>query len=465
MVFSAGHVSGARKGEIVGRVEARVSSQRLDRADLPRLQAYYNRALGHIEQLREPRHPWPEQAFPRTAEEEAVLRATRNGDEATAELRHEYERLYRSLQREIARASHQSEALGAGVHTMGGGVTVEVDGAEVTTARPDGNWRWTDLAGASVWLNGEETQRVEGSTVFRQGEGGWERFALDERGHAVRDAIPRSFRLEVAAPGGVRETVEVHCQALPGGDFELDFKGGGGLRGVVEVSLDSGVPSPKKALEEALRTRLGAVLKANSEPGRAGVTAIDQPEPELDWPVVAPIRLRAGPTLARSEAGRAEEVPHQPASRQAPVSRTASAAPSGGSGRAAADHGKATLKPKPPEIRLRLESGVRLATTPGRLRKARRQAKKSLARPCPHRHAEQLAFRLAALSEEQLENLERLGWQLVLMPPREAGRKKVEVGARPWRVAENLLFEPGEEAEDELLLELLRFLRGPASAL
>lgn len=463
MAFSArsvGDVAQLRRAEIVRQVEARLEGKPLSPDQIRRQQDYYNRTLGHIEGLRERQHLWPERLFPRPPEEEAVYGATRpqpQDDAATAELRQEYERLYRSLQREMARAANQSEALGQGCHVMNGGVEVEVAGAEVTTVRPDGSWRCADLSAQTVKLGDDELLRKDGSTLFRHGPAGWERFSVDQDGQARHEAIPRTFRLEVAAPGGVRETLELHCQALPGGDFEVDFKGRG-LRGLLEVRLASGLPSPKKALEEALRAHLGAVLtapEARERPrGQQPVSkAAEEFEVGLKWTVVPAIRLEdpARPTTSPLPMERAEK--RVQADRVSISQRTAPPVA------AAAPEVKAQLKGQPPAVRVRLENGTRLPTTPKRLRKARKLAAKVLGQKTPQRHTEQVALRLAAFGEQQLEALERHGLQLVVVPPREERRRKIDTNARPLRVPEDLLFETlGEDGSDELLLALLRVL-------
>lgn len=458
----------------------KLQEARLDRAEflspgaIQQHQNYYNRTLAHIDELRSARHPSPDSLFTLCEDDRVVERATtpqaQDGAEQ-AEIRAQYQRFYRSLQRELARGTHQRESLGSGQHRMAGGVRVEVCGVEVTTLRPDGNWRCADLRAQTVWMGGPQCAthrlRKEGCRVYRDSPTGWERYAPDPGGQAICARIPANFHLEVVGPGGVREKVEVHCRAKgegPGEVFEVEFKGRS-VEGLLEVVVAADLASPMRALEGTLHSHLTAMVKGSqsavvgSMAGLPVESGTDEDLPKL------PRLVAGGPARVLAPLPESQERERQTARGPAPaVGRGSLRQHSQPVGKAEGAAASLTGKPPAP-LRLRLESGVKVTSTPARMRKARKLAARltryeaegaARAEKTPARVVRQVALRLAAFCEETMDAFEKSGLTLVVLktPPKEWKPPS----RRPLRVPEEALFQPfvSEDLEArDLLLQAL----------
>ena len=116
----------------------------------------------------------------------------------------------------------------------------------------------------------------------------------------------------------------------------------------------------------------------------------------------------------------------------------------------AANEVKPDLKPKPPSppIRIQLASGAKLSSTRARLRKARKLAAKVTKydpHPATYSVKEQVARRLAILSEEELEAFQA---EININPSDQPGRSG-------W-LDEKWLYEKSDQ--DPLLLLILQLL-------
>ena len=443
---------GAHRSSPLQRADARMRMEeclaRLSPAQVQEHQDYYNRTVACIDGLRQARFGDLDRLLPPSPEVQAVDRATRPraGDTPEqAELRAEYQRAYRSLRRELARASNQREALGPGEHRMGGAVRVQVSGPEVTTIRPDGQWRCTHLDRQSVRMGGPgtgaERLRKEGTRVYRDDRHGWQRLGLDAQGQLEHSRIPRSFRLRI----GTGESVQVHCRPRgvgPGERFEVEFRGRHrkSLRGQLEVCLGSDLASPQKALKAALRRRIKGLVSEPDSPVRSSQTRSRTPQsdsPRAPWPRLEPVMVTpaaAHPSWVAAPRKASPKTSQALPSHSAPKPvRSKPARPK-------------ALKGKPPR---RLSTGVKVVAPAGRLRKARKsaarraryQAYKGRPRPAPPRVKEQTARRLASLPPEQRRTLDGSKLKIVVhqQPP---GQRPFEYSEGCLRVPEELLYQP-----------------------
>ncbi|MBX3169387.1 MAG: hypothetical protein KF760_18450 [Candidatus Eremiobacteraeota bacterium] len=344
---------------------------------------YYNEVLALVEHLRAERYRLPP---------DPVMQATEprpDDDEATAIHKSEYARLHKSLAREMTRGCRQADQLGDGSHVLSEHVQVEIAGPRVVNYRSDGSSRYADLDRQTLVEISEdgvpEAISRQGTTLYS----GSQAFPLPTQKSPARaaTAIPPSFSLVVGNP-----SVEVLCRTLPTGLIEMDFQGHH-----LQVAFSEITPN-RRTLEkiaynylEAVKERVPTqrlakeftVTKVPQAPPKISGNLKPQPLPPLPQ-VAGPAAKKKAEPVAKKAVGKAQPAPKQPA------------------------EVKPDLKPKPPSppLRIQLASGAKLSSTKARLRKARKLAAKVTKydpHPATFSVKEQVARRLAILSEEELE--------------------------------------------------------------
>lgn len=343
---------------------------------------YYNEVLALLEHLRTERYRLPP---------DPVNQATQPGpddDAASAIHKSEYARLHKSLAREMTRGCRQVDQLGNGSHVLSEHVHVEISDPKVVNYRSDGSSRYADLDRQTLVEISEdgvpEAISRRGNTLFS----GPQAFPLPPQKSPPPEqaAVPPHFSLRVGD-----RNVEVTCRTLPSGLIELDFEGHH-----LQVAFSEITPN-RLTLERIAHNYLEAV-REKVPPERLAkeltVKAIPKAPPRINGNLKPqPLPPLKKPTLKAPKKAQPTSI-KQPAKTEVAPKATGEV--------------KADLKPKPPSppIRIQLASGSKLSSTRARLRKARKLAAK-VTKYDPHSATysikEQVARRLAILSEEELE--------------------------------------------------------------
>lgn len=381
---------------------------------LQRHHQYYNDVLAQIELLRAERYRLPP---------DPVVQATEikpDEDEASQIHKAEYARLHKSLARELTRGCRQLDQLGPGRHVLSDHVHVEIAGDRITTHRSDGSTRYSDLHSQRlVEVSPEgvpEAISRKHNTMF---SGPTAHPLPPQKSVQSHHPPPEHFTLMV---GG--KSVAICCRSLASGVVELEFAGHR-----LQVSF-SGLKPSQSALEKIAYNYLEA-LQEKVPPARLADHYKVEAKPHAPPQITGNRKPQPVPPPSVAKSAPSKVAP--PPTSKAPV-----------------DSPKADLKPKPPSppVRLQLNTGARLSSTRARLRKARKLAAKVTKydpHPATHTVKEQVARRLAILSEEELEAFhQQININPSGMPSREG-----------W-LDEDWLYQKSDE--DPLLLHILQLL-------
>lgn len=389
---------------------------------LKRHHQYYNEVIAHIEFLRAERFRLPPDPISQATQVE------QSDDEASAIHKTEYARLHKSLARELTRGSRQVDQLGDGSHILSQSVHIHIQGQQIATFRDDGSSRYADLGRQSlVEISDDGVPEVisrRGSTMY-SGPGA---FPLPPHKPQRQTApVPDHFSLVVGD-----KSVQVSCRTLPSGLIEMDL---GGHR--LQVSFAEMTPD-RHNLEKLAYNYLEAIQqKVPPEKLAKNYTIRPVPKspPKISGelqpkPVPPPAQPKTTPKTAKSTPPPPKKETPKPEATPKKV--------------------EADLKPKPPSppVRIQLSSGAKLSSTKARLRKARKLAAKVTKydpHPATHSVKDQVARRLAILSDEELDAFE----QSIHINP--SG-----LPAREGWFNEEWLYEKADE--DPLLLHILQLL-------
>lgn len=390
---------------------------------LKRHHQYYNEVIAQIEFLRAERFRLPPDPISQATQVEQT------DDEASAIHKTEYARLHKSLARELTRGSRQVDQLGDGSHILSESVHIHIQGQQIATFRDDGSSRYADLSRQSlVEISDDGVPEVisrRGSTMYS----GPVAFHLPPQKPQSQAALaPDHFSLVVGD-----KSVQVSCRTLPSGLIEMDL--GGHL---LQVSFAEMTPN-RHNLENLAYNYLEAIQQ-KVPPEKLAKNYSIKPVPHSSPKITGNLKPQAVPPPAQPKStpktARANAPP--PPKKEAPKPE------------AAPKEVKADLKPKPPSppVRIQLSSGAKLSSTKARLRKARKLAAKVTKydpHPATHSVKDQVARRLAILSEEELDAFEQsIHINPSGLPPREG-----------W-LNEEWLYEKADE--DPLLLHILQLL-------
>lgn len=384
---------------------------------LHRHHQYYNEVLAQIELLRAQRYCLPPDPVAQATERRP------EDDEASQIHKAEYARLHNSLARELTRGCRQLDQLGPGNHVLSQDVHVEIAGQRITTYRSDGSSRYADLQRQRLVEVSEEGVPEAISRQHNTLFSGSEAYPLPPQKPPAPNhsgQVPERFSLTV---GG--KNVVVRCRSLCDGAVEMEFEGKR-----LQVSF-AGTQPGASALEKIAYNYLEALVE-KVPPARLA----DQYKVEVK--PMSPPRVSGNRKTLPVPPPRPTQAKTAPTTPQ----KTAVDTPKADS--------KPDLKPKPPSppVRLQLNTGARLSSTRARLRKARKLAAK-VTKYDPHQAThtikEQVARRLAILSEEELEAFhQEININPSGMPSREG-----------W-LDEDWLYQKSDE--DPLLLHLLQLL-------
>ena len=392
---------------------------------LQRHHQYYNEVLALVDHLRAERYRLPP---------DPVMQATEprpDDDEETCLQKHEYARLHKSLAREMTRGLRQVDHLGNGRHLISQHVLVEIAGSRVVNYRSDGSSRYADLARQSMVEVSEdgvpEAISRQGNTLYSGPQ------AIPLPPHKIAadglGPVPQHFSLIV---GG--QTIQVTCRPLPSGLIAVDFQGHH-----LQVAFCEITPN-RRTIERIVYNHLEA-LRQKVAPERLATELTVRAVPKSPPKISGNLKPQPLPSLPGSSVAapkKKSESPHSKTKSEAPVSPKA------------ANEVKPDLKPKPPSppIRIQLASGAKLSSTRARLRKARKLAAKVTKydpHPATYSVKEQVARRLAILSEEELEAFQA---EININPSDQPGRSG-------W-LDEKWLYEKSDQ--DPLLLLILQLL-------
>jgi hypothetical protein len=390
---------------------------------LKRHHQYYNEVIAQIEWLRAERFRLPPDPISQATQVEP------SDDEASAIHKTEYARLHKSLARELTRGSRQLDQLGEGSHILSESVHIHIQGQQIATFRNDGSNRYADLGRQGlVEVSHDGVPEVisrRGSTMYS----GPEAFPLPPQKPPRQMApVPEHFSLVVGD-----KTVQVRCRTLPSGLIELDLG-----RHRLQVSFAEMTPN-RQNLEKLAYNYLEAIQQKVPPEKLAknySIKPLPKSPPKISGdlkaqPVPAPAQPKTTPKTARSSPAPAKK---EAASKYESLPKKV----------------EADLKPKPPSppLRIQLSSGAKLSSTKARLRKARKLAAKVTKydpHPATQSVKDQVARRLAILSEEELDTFEQsIHINPSGLPPREG-----------W-LNEERLYEKADE--DPLLLHILALL-------
>jgi len=376
---------------------------------------YYNEVLALVEHLRAERYRLPP---------DPITQATAprpEDDDDTAIHKLEYARLHKSLAREMTRGSRQRQQLGEGSHP-----NVDIEGARVVNYRCDGSSRYADLERQTLVDISEdgvpEAISRQGNTLYS----GPHPFPLPPHQAALENTpIPSRFNLVVGD-----QSYEITCRILASGLIEMDFQGHH-----LTVAFSEIVPN-RQTLERIAYNYLEA-LREKVPPERLAREYKVQRVPKAPPKVTGNLQPV---TLAKPEPAKTRKTDPAPR-KQVAKADSAPKAPS---------EVKADLKPRPPSppIRIQLASGSKLSSTRARLRKARKLAAKVTKydpHPATYSVKEQVARRLAILSEEELEAFQA---EININPSGHPGREG-------W-LNEEWLYQKSDQ--DPLLLLILQLI-------
>ncbi|MFN8609107.1 MAG: hypothetical protein U0931_16345 [Vulcanimicrobiota bacterium] len=390
---------------------------------LKRHHKYYNDVLATVDLLRSERYQLPPDLIGQATWVQA------EDDEETAIHKLEYSRLHKSLAREMTRGSRQLDQLGQGSHVLSDSVHILIEGQRVATYRSDGSQRHADLQRQSLLEISDsgvpEFISRRGSTMFSGPIG----LPLPPQKAPVQvGAMPDHFSLVIED-----QSVQVSCRTLPSGLVELDL---GGHR--LQVSFQE-IKAGRHHLEKLAYSYLQA-LRRKISPENLAQHYVIQRQPQAPPKISG--NLKASPVPPPAQPKTTPLTPKKSA--PPPPKKEAIKA------EAAPKEVKAELKPRPPSppLRIQLASGAKLSSTKGRLRKARKLAARVTKydpHPATQSVKEQVARRLAILTEEQLAAFDHaLLINPAGLPPREG-----------W-LNEEFLYQQADE--DPLLLLILELL-------
>ncbi|MBS2035915.1 hypothetical protein JST97_13080 [bacterium] len=388
--------------------------------ELKRHHKYYNDVLATVDFLRAERYRLPPDPIRQATEPDP------EDDEATALQKSEYARLHTSLAREMTRGSRQLDQLGPGEHILSDSVHVHIQAQRIVTYRSDGSIRHADLSSQSlVEVSPSGVPEVisrRGSTMYS----GSQALPLPPQKPPPQvQSIADHFSLTVAG-----QCIQVQCRSLPSGLIEIDL-------GQVRLQISFAQMTPTRQSLEKLAYNYLAALQHKVPSERLARSYHVTPTPQAAPKISGELKPRPVPPPAQPESAPKDGIAPSPKKVSAKVESQAKEL-------------KVELKPKPPSppLRIQLVSGAKLSTTRARLRKARKLAARATKydpHPATRTVKEQVALRLAILSEEELESFEHsIQINPAGLPPRKG-----------W-LNEEWLYEKADE--DPLLLHILGLL-------